>query len=67
MTQRFIIHHTVDIGTGEPLQTYYTQNPIPEDSTFEVSCGGKILLFRLEQHFISNEKLSLVEFLEEKT
>lgn len=67
--KKFPIHQTyvdIEAATLEPLKTYYTQNPIPEGTTFEVSCGGKIFLFRLDQHFISNEKISLMEFLGEK-
>lgn len=70
MTKRYPIHQTyVDIEAEPlvPLKTYYTQNPIPEGSTFEASCGGKIFLFRLDQHFVTNEKISLIEFLGEKT
>lgn len=70
MTQRFVIHNTVvdiEARIPEPLKTYFTQNPIPESSIFEVPCGGKTFLFRLSQHFVTNEKLSVMEFLEEKT
>lgn len=66
MTQRYPIHQTfVDIEAEPlvPLRTYYTQNPIPEGSTFEVSCGGQTFLFRLDSHFVSDEKISLIEFL----
>lgn len=70
MIERYPIHQTyVDIEAEPlvPLKTYYTQNPIPEGSTFEVSCGGQTLLFRLDQHFVSDEKIFLIEFLGEKT
>lgn len=64
-----IIHQTyVDIEANPlvPLKTYYTQNPISEGSTFEVQHGGRTFLFRLDQHFITDEKTSLIKFLGEK-
>ena len=67
--KKYPIHQTyVDIEAVplEPLKTYYTQNPIPEGSTFEVHHEGRLLLFRLDQHFVSDEKTSLIEFLGEK-
>ena len=70
MTKRYPIHQTyVDIEAEPlvPLKTYYTQNPIPEGSTFEVPCGGKTLLFRIDQHFVTDETLSIIRFLGEKT
>ena len=68
--KKYPIHQTyVDVEAEilEPLETYYTLNPIPEGSTFEVLHEGRILLFRLDQHFVSDEKISLIKFLEEKT
>ena len=68
--KKYPIHQTyVDIEAKPlvPLKTYYTQNPIPEGSTFEVPYGGRLLLFRIDQHFISDEKVSLISFLGEKT
>ena len=68
--KKYPIHQTyVDIEAEilEPLKTYYTQNPIPEGSTFEVQHGGRTLLFRLEMHYITDETTSLIEFLGEKT
>ena len=64
--QKYPIHQTyVDIEAEPlvPLKTYYTQNPIPEGAVFEVSCRGRIFRFRLDQHFVSDEKLSIIEFL----
>lgn len=63
---RRIIHKTFDEETGELLKTYYTQNLIPEGGSFEVQYGGCTFLFRVEQHFVSDETLSLIKFLGEK-
>ena len=67
--RKYPIHQTyVDIEAEPlvPLKTYYTQNPIPEGSTFEVLHEGRLLLFRIDQHFITDEKVSLINFLGEK-
>jgi hypothetical protein len=67
MTLRRIIHRTYDPETGIPLKTYFTQNPMPEGTVFEISYGGCIFTFRIEQHFVSDETLSVIKFLGEKT
>ena len=67
MAKRYPIHKIFDLTTGELFKTYYTLNPIPENTTFEIQFEGRTLIFRLDQHFVSNEKISLVEFLGEKT
>ena len=67
--KKYPIHQTyVDIEAKPlvPLKTYYTQNPIPEGSIFEVQHDGRTLLFRLEMHYITDETTSLIEFLGEK-
>jgi len=69
MVERIIIHQTfVDIEAKPlvPLKTYYTQNIIPEGGFFKVHYKGNTLLFRIEQHFITDEKLSLVELIDKK-
>ena len=63
---RRIIHKIFDEETGELLKTYYTQNLIPEGIPFEVQYGGCTFLFQVEQHFVSDETLSLIKFLGEK-
>lgn len=70
MKQHFPIHQTfVDIEAESlvPLKTYYTQNPIPEGATFKAQFGGHTFIFRIDQHFVTDEKISLIEFLGEKT
>lgn len=67
--KRYPIHQTyVDIEAEPlvPLKTYYTQNPIPEGRTFEIQYGNHTFVFRVEQHFVSDETLSLIKFLKEK-
>ena len=68
MTKCYPIHQTYDLEAVPlvPLKTYYTKNPIPEGSTFEIRHQGKTFLFRLDQHFVLDEKISLIEFLGEK-
>ena len=64
MPKRFAIHQTyVDIEALplEPLKTYYTQNPIPEGTEFEVQYGGQTLRFRVDMHWITDEVVSVIE------
>ena len=64
MSKRFIIHQTyVDIEANPlvPLKTYYTQNPIPEGTEFEIQYGGQTLRFRVGMHWITDEVVSVVE------
>ena len=65
MTKRYITRNRD--SSGQLLTPYYTQNPIPVDTTFEVPYKGRILIFRLEQHYVSDETVSVIKFLEEKT
>ena len=67
MIERTIIHQTyVDIEAEPlvPLKTYYTQNPIPEGRIFTVQYKDHILTFRLDQHFVSDEKVSLIKLID---
>jgi len=67
MVERTIIHQTyVDIEAKPlvPLKTYYTQNPILEGKLFTVQHKDHILTFRLDQHFVSDEELSLIKLID---
>ena len=61
MPKRFLIHKTIDLETGKPLKDYYTQNPIPEGTEFEVQYEGQTLRFRMDMHWLSIETRSIVE------
>ena len=65
MTKRYLTQN--QDASGQLLPPYYTQNPIPVYSTFEVPYQGRILVFRLEQHYVSDETVSVIKILEEKT
>ena len=64
MPKRFLIHKTIDQETGKPLKEYYTQNPIPEGTEFEVQYGGQTLRFRMCMHWLSDETVSIVELVD---
>ena len=61
MPNRFLIHKTIDPETGKPEREYYTQNPIPEGTEFEVQYGGQTLRFRMCMHWLNDEVVSIVE------
>lgn len=61
MPKRYLIHKTIDFETGKPLKDYYTQNPIPEGTEFEVQYEGQTLRFRMDMHFVTNKTMSVVE------
>ena len=61
MVNHYLIYKTHDPETGQPLKEYYTQNPIPEGTTFEVQYGGQTLQFRMGCHWLSNETVSVIE------
>ena len=61
MPKRFSIHKTLDFETSEPYKEFYTQNPIPEGTEFEVQYEGQTLRFRMGMHYITNETRSDVE------
>ena len=61
MPKRFLIHKTIDLETGKPLKDYYTQNPIPEGTEFEVQYEGQTLRFRMVIHWVTDETVSVVE------
>ena len=68
--KKYPIHQTyIDIEAEPlvPLKTYYTQNPILEGASFEVLHEGRVLVFKIDQHLVSDETLSLIKFLGEKT
>ena len=64
MPNRYLIHKTTDPETGKPGREYYTQNPIPEGTEFEVQYEGKTLWFRMGMHWISSETISTVELVD---
>lgn len=64
MPKRFLIHKTYDSETGDPLQDYYTQNPISEGTMFEVQYEGQTLRFRVDMHFVTDETQSMVELVD---
>ena len=61
MPKRFLIHKTRDFETGEPYKEFYTQNPIPEGTEFEVQYEGQTLRFRMDMHYITDEVTSVVK------
>lgn len=61
MPKRFLIHKTYDPETGKPLKDYYTQNPIPEGTEFEVQYEGQTLRFWMCMHWLSDEAVSVVK------
>ena len=63
MPKHYPIHKTIDWETGDPLQDYYTQNPIPEGTDFEVQYEGQTLWFRMAMHYITDEIVSVVELI----
>lgn len=58
MPKHYLIHKTTDPETGKPMKDYYTQNPIPEGTEFEVQYGGQTLRFQMVDHWISDEVTS---------
>jgi len=62
MPNRYLIHKTHDPEIGQPLKEYYTQNPIPEGTQFEVQYGGQTLRFRMSMHWLTSETTSTIEF-----
>ena len=64
MPKRFLIHKTIDWETGDPLQDYYTQNPIPEGTEFGVQYEGQTLRFQMVMHYITDEVVSVVELVD---
>lgn len=60
MPKRYLIHKHTDPETGEPKE-FYTQNPIPEGTEFEVQYEGQTLRFRVVLHYLTNETVSVVE------
>ena len=63
MPKRFLIHKTRDFETGEPYKEFYTQNPIPEGTEFEVQYEGQTLRFRMDLHWIIIETRSSIELI----
>jgi len=59
--QRFLIHKITDSLNGE--KEFYTQNPIPEGTEFEVQYEGQTLQFRVGCHWLSNETVSVIELI----
>ncbi len=59
--QKFLIHKTIDLETGEPLKEYYTQNPISGGTEFEVQYEGQTLQFRVCMHYLTDETVSVIE------
>lgn len=61
MPKRFLIYQHIDPETGEIGREYYTQNPIPEGTKFEVQYGSQTLWFRMCMHYLTDETVSVVE------
>ena len=61
MPKRYLIHKTHDPETNKPLREYYTQNPIPEGTGFEVQYEGQTLRFRMNMHWLTDETRSIIE------
>lgn len=61
MPKRYLIHKHIDPETGKTGREYYTQNPIPEGTEFEVQYEGQTLRFQMVMHYITIETRSVVE------
>ena len=61
MTKHYLIYQSTDPETGKTGREYYTQNPIPEGTEFEVQYEGQTLWFRMCMHYITDEVVSVVE------
>lgn len=61
--QKYPIHKTTDLETGKPIKDYYTQNPIPEGTEFEVQYEGQTLRFRMGCHWVTSETVSVIELI----
>jgi hypothetical protein len=64
MPKHYLIHKTTDPETGKTGREYYTQNPIPEGTEFEVQYEGQTLRFRMCMHWITDETVSVIELVD---